>query len=413
MFDVIYDYLAEAAKGDFFAGGLALGLSGGALAYGRFLWGRISAFVRRRVFVSVTLDNRSGAYRHLMLWLDAKGALAHVRQIRVTDVSRRSGEVYAPAPGRHWFWRSGRFCTFSRAIREKTEVGSHYDKRPMEEVTLTVLFGTIALIRGWIEEGSAIAAKTDRTGPKLHLLRTDYWEALGEVTSRTLASVLADDDRIERLAADMRRFLGARDWYAERGIPWRRGYLLYGPPGTGKSSAIRALASELELDIATLDLGRVGLTDDGLCEAMSTAPSKAILAIEDIDAVFRKRKAGEATGVSFSGLLNAIDGVAAQEGRALIMTTNHRERLDPALIRPGRADMHVELGPVGAAAACRLFKRFFPGEDAYAQAFRLALGDAKITPAMLQGWLLENAEDAEAASTAAGLRPQPKLMAAE
>ena len=58
--------------------------------------------------------------------------------------------------------------------------------------------------------------------------------------------------------------------------------------------------------------------------------------LEDVDAIFVERKAqSEKGGVTFSGLLNAIDGVASQEGRIFIMTTNHIEKLDPALIRPG------------------------------------------------------------------------------
>jgi mitochondrial chaperone BCS1 len=139
---------------------------------------------------------------------------------------------------------------------------------------------------------------------------------------------------------------------------------------------------------------------------MMTAPREAILAIEDVDAIFVGRKAGDTSGgVSFSGLLNAIDGVAAQEGRALIMTTNHRDRLDPALIRPGRADVHLELGPVGAKAAARLYLRFFPGEAERAGAFARALGRGRFTPADLQGWLLANAEDPAMACTATGLVP--------
>ena len=47
--------------------------------------------------------------------------------------------------------------------------------------------------------------------------------------------------------------------------------------------------------------------------------------------------------LSFSGFLNALDGVRSQEGQILFMTTNHKERLDPALLRPGRADVHVKL----------------------------------------------------------------------
>ena len=69
-----------------------------------------------------------------------------------------------------------------------------------------------------------------------------------------------------------------------------------------------------------------------------------IILLEDIDALFVQRESvGRGGGVTFSGLLNALDGVRSQEGRILFMTTNHKEKLDPALLRPGRADYHVEL----------------------------------------------------------------------
>ncbi len=72
--------------------------------------------------------------------------------------------------------------------------------------------------------------------------------------------------------------------------------------------------------------------------------------------------------------------MTAQEGRELVMTANHKERLDPALVRPGRADVHTELGLVGAATARRLFERFFPGEGDLAEAFEQRLGEQKTQP---------------------------------
>jgi mitochondrial chaperone BCS1 len=410
MFTEFSTALATATGTDIFSGGLALGLFGAAIGFARVLGLRAWRALLRRLMVTVTLDNRTQAYRDFYGWLDATRVLAHVRQLRVTDIA--GDEVYGPAPGLHWFWHDHRLCLMLRDISDSQKVGGPYDSRPLETVSLTLIGGRIATIRAWIAEGAAYLAQAVKIGPELYVLNGDYWHGMGQIPGRALATVVADDDRMDRLVADVRRFRARRAWYADRGIPWRRGYLLYGPPGTGKSSAIRALATDLGLDIATLDIGRRGLTDDGLRDALMTAPRNAIIAIEDIDAVFRDRTNADHVGVSFSGLLNAIDGVAAQEGRALIMTTNHRERLDPALIRPGRADVHVELGTVGADAAARLFARFFPGDVAGADTFRRALAGRRCTPAELQGWLLTHADDAKLASTAKGLLA-PVLMAAE
>lgn len=174
------------------------------------------------------------------------------------------------------------------------------------------------------------------------------------------------------------------------------------------------MASELSLDIATLDIGRATLTDDDLREAMMCAPPGSLIAIEDVDAVFTQRSTGEKrSGVSFSGLLNAIDGVAAQEGRALVLTTNHKDILDPALIRPGRADMHVELGLVNARTARRFFERFFPGNDALARAFEHQLGTRSFSPARLQCHLLEHSNDPKTAARGTGLIKDTPEIAAE
>ena len=89
------------------------------------------------------------------------------------------------------------------------------------------------------------------------------------------------------------------------------------------------------------------MDDDDLNRALNDAPSHSIILLEDIDGIFKGRESvinqGSRGRVTFSGLLNALDGVRSQEGRILFMTTNHREKLDPALLRPGRADYHVHL----------------------------------------------------------------------
>ena len=406
MIDLLNSFLADALQSDFFAGGLALGAFGVVATTLRLGLIALYGIVMRRVWVSLTLDNRSAAYRHFCIWMEHNHVLARSRHVRMTDGRLASGtKGYAPAPGRHWFVWRGKICRLERDINEKSKVGASHNQRPMETLHVTVLFGHVSIILEWIASGQQIAQLKDRIGPGLHILKGDYWESLGDIPRRSIDTVLVDDDRIEKVIADMRWFYAARDWYAERGVPWRRGYLFHGPPGTGKSSLIRALASELLLDIATLDVGRATMTDDDLREALISAPKGSLIAIEDVDAVFIQRDGGKKrSGVSFSGLLNAIDGVAAQEGRALIMTTNHREKLDPALIRPGRADLHTELGLVNAKTARRLFDRFFPTDDVLGAQFEQQLGNTSCSPAEIQGWLLAHCSDPSAAATAVGLR---------
>ena len=174
------------------------------------------------------------------------------------------------------------------------------------------------------------------------------------------------------------------------GIPFRRGYLLYGAPGSGKTSMIHSIAGELGLDIYILSLTVGSLNDNSLKAFISQLPRSCILLMEDIDVAFTRGMArrgvthatppgtdedeGEGSGerddgsggfnsVTLSGLLNALDGIAAQEGRILFATTNDYPALDPALLRPGRLDLHVEFGLASEHQARELFKRFYTASE--------------------------------------------------
>ena len=148
----------------------------------------------------------------------------------------------------------------------------------------------------------------------------------------------------------------------------------HGAPGSGKTSLIQSIAGELKLDVYILSLSRMGLTDNGLRELTTKLPERCIALMEDIDVAFHQNRellsgtgSPEGTkgtklaedGVSLSGLLNALDGVGAQEGRIIFATTNQYEALDPALRRPGRIDHIVEFKLASQYQFGELFKRFY------------------------------------------------------
>jgi len=197
------------------------------------------------------------------------------------------------------------------------------------------------------------------------------WQKFGNPRrKRPLDSVILDAGVKERIVADIQDFMASNKWYHDRGIPYRRGYLLHGPPGTGKSSFIQALAGHLNYDIAILNLSERGLTDDRLSHLLTVIPQRTLVLLEDIDVAFANRRMqAEADGynganVTFSGLLNALDGVASAEERIIFLTTNHVERLDEALIRPGRVDMTVRLGEATRYQVEQLWDRFYGDFDA-------------------------------------------------
>ncbi len=178
----------------------------------------------------------------------------------------------------------------------------------------------------------------------------------------------------------------ARGHYAPRG----RGYRLYGPPGTGKTSLVTALASELRLNVCTLSLASPIVTDEKIHTLLASVPQRSLLLIEDVDAFFRERDAAHAqVKLSFSGFLNALDGVATQEGTVLFMTTNHIERLDPALIRAGRIDERVELGYADEEQLRRLYRKFHD-EPMAADASAREKAAQNLSPAAVQGELMNS-----------------------
>ena len=141
------------------------------------------------------------------------------------------------------------------------------------------------------------------------------------------------------------------------------------------------------------------LTDNVMADLLQRTPPRSLILIEDIDAFFNSReKQDNRMQISFSGLLNALDGVGAQEGRIIVLTTNHRERLDAALIRPGRIDLEIELGNATASQLGGLLSRFYPDAPERVAALVAAYPSRTMSPAQIQQILIaaDSLDEAEA-----------------
>lgn len=187
--------------------------------------------------------------------------------------------------------------------------------------------------------------------------RFGTWMRRGPLLPRSLDSVIVPD--ADRVVADLRRFLAAREHYMRLGLPWHRGYLLHGPAGTGKTSLALALAHEFDRDIYYLPLSDLD-RDTSLLDTISEVSTRCILLIEDVDVVHaaKSRDDAESRGVSLAGLLNALDGVGTPQGLVTVMTTNNAEVLDEALVRAGRVDLSLEVGYLNDWALDQILRRF-------------------------------------------------------
>merc|ERR1712232_606213 len=218
-------------------------------------------------------------------------------------------------------------------------------------------------------------------------------------------------------------FFNSEAWYAERGVPYRRGYLFHGPPGCGKTSFVTAAAGVLDCPIYILNLAEPNLSDLGLLKLVTEAPPHSMLLMEDVDAAFHcalgkdgkgenqtsakqsQRDSAHVGLLTFSGLLNALDGVAGQEGKLVIMTTNHPEQLDDALVRPGRVDFRAQFHNASRCAIQEIFCNFFAGgkfdKDEVREAgsvFASSCAEGVLPIAAIQGHLMQFRDDPLAAT---------------
>lgn len=225
------------------------------------------------------------------------------------------------------------------------------------------------------------------------------WEAVPFKHPSTFDTLAMDPVKKSEIMADLRDFANGEAFYKATGRAWKRGYLLFGPPGTGKSSMIASMANYLNYDIYDLELSEVGSNSE-LRKLLMKTSAKSIIVIEDIDCSInltnRTKKPSrvghhpdeDSGGPTLSGLLNFTDGLWSCCGseRIFVFTTNHVDKLDPALLRSGRMDMHIHMSYCSYPALKILLKNYLGIEDGdlsdrIMEELQGVVEKAKITPA--------------------------------
>jgi len=363
---------------------------------------------RRHYVTTVEVTCKDKSYDWLLGWITQRAARStqHL-SVDTSFVESESGKIstkylFQPSVGTHFIQHRGTWIRVERTREQRM-------MEPWETVQLTSLGKRRSLFVDILEEARQIAM-TSMSGKTIMytVIGTD-WRPFGHPRQRRpINSVVLDTGVSETLVDDVKEFVNSQDWYRDRGIPYRRGYLLHGPPGCGKTSFITALAGELEYSICVLNLSDRSMSDDRLQHRLADAPENSIILLEDIDAAFVSREEntqleGAYKGLNrltFSGLLNAIDGVTSTEGRVVFMTTNYLDRLDHALIRPGRVDMMQYVGHCSHAQLSKMFGRFYPLESVSSSnlfADRVLEVGVPVSAAQIQGYFMWFKKDSQAA----------------
>lgn len=257
-------------------------------------------------------------------------------------------------------------------------------------------------------------------------------------TSRTFNNVFFEERELVKGRVDF--FKERRDWYDEKGIPYTLGMLFSGPPGCGKTSTIKAIANETKRHVINVHLSDIKTNsqlknlfyNDELivydsvinkAESLFIPISERMYVIEDIDAmksiVLKRGDVVEAppvvsyaafaggTGdlvmdakmkngpkepvdpVDLSTLLNILDGTLEIPGRIICISSNYPERLDEALIRPGRIDMVIQFKKCNKTIMAEMFNSFYSelGEEFSEEDFN---ADYKFSPAEVNQILFQN-----------------------
>ncbi|KAF9907255.1 hypothetical protein EC991_011156 [Linnemannia zychae] len=373
---------------DVLSAGFFLMIMGSFYTFFKDLFVRYYYEIQSWFYVSVEVQEGDDTYKWLSEWVAERPLTKSVRHLTVKAVwdedsddddyyssnntkDERPRLLFMPGMGSHILYHKGYKINVSRDRPDQASGADSEQSRILASIqkkqclTISTFGWDISRLKTIVQDAMEESYKKKEGKTTIYTSQPydNYWSGSSTRSPRAFHSVILAEGLKEELLEDITTFRNSSQWYHDRGVPYRRGYLLHGPPGTGKTSFIVALAGHLNMSVCIVNLGISGLNDQQLDRLLNNAPRNSILLMEDVDAALVKRKAGKAqeggNNVTLSGILNALDGITAQEGSVVFMTTNHIRKLAPALIRPGRCDRKMLFDYADKHQIEGMFLKFF------------------------------------------------------
>lgn len=387
-------------QNEFATAGISLWILGVITYLAKDIPRKIWIFMVKQITVTLTLNNCDDVYYDFLNWYHRTGRSKKSRTLVATgrwSLELDRDETYISSGyGLHFFGFGGKLFKFQREEKDASQT-----KETKESITLVTIGRSQEQFLSLIEEITPQAMESDVTD--IYKWSGDRgWRRYVEQASRSFESVIIPQEKKQLITDHLDTFLSERDWYIGNGIPYRTGMVFHGIPGSGKTSLVRGLCERLKKPLYLINLN--AMTDDKLEEAFADLPRGSIVLMEDIDtySVTNDREVSEKKskkdidlaevlgGLTLSGLLNAIDGIMASDGRILIATTNNIGALDDALIRKGRFNLLVDIGYLTDGCFRQFFTNFYPN---FPISPKTKFKD-EMSPAELQALIIDNRDDA-------------------
>ena len=354
ILDALY---AAFASNQLLVGGVGTLVFGSAMYVLRAVPESIGDVLGKTLWTTVFVESLSNEYRDVDAFIERHRLNFFSRSLEIKDGSLKTGF-------------GGGWGRYEGVLFKYSKTKSTQQVAPFETITVSFLTRDRKLVERFMQD---CRPEEHKNAIYVSMYAAGGFSGGLRRRKRGLDTVFVDEAIKERLVRRLNWFLGAEEWHSTRGVPWKLGMILHGPPGTGKTSLIHALASEFGFDIKYIK------SLHGLGAAFLSGTRNDLFVIEDIDTIangLRRDATGDKgssedrnfPGAPLHEILNAMDGMQTPDGLKFIVTTNHIDRLDPAIIRPGRIDDVIEIGPLSHESARRMFRAFYghDGVGAYA-----------------------------------------------